>query len=107
MDGRTHILLRSLGNEMRLAVLTEIVAAGAISHRQLLERLGIGKVALSKALGDLTDLGWVVRPATNREPWTLRVGAETRTFLVGAAELAAAVAESQARADRSLAERLR
>jgi DNA-binding transcriptional ArsR family regulator len=107
MEGRTYQLLRGLGNEARLAVLGEVVASGSLTHRELLTRTRLGKVALSKALSELTDLGLVLRPSSNREPWTVRFPAETRAMLIAAAYLAALTSEAQARADRELADRLR
>ena len=102
MEGRTYQLLKVLGNETRLCVLAEVVASETITHRELLTQTGLGKVALSKALSDLVNFGLLVRPASNRHPWTARFPHEARALLVAAAELAAHTAAAQAEADRRL-----
>jgi hypothetical protein len=108
VPGRTPSLLKSLGNPQRIGVLAELLTTPTATHAALLERLpGVSRATLSKTLGELEDLGLVMRPGSNRGVWRLRFPDESRELIVAAAALSEALGRAAADADRALSERLR
>jgi DNA-binding transcriptional ArsR family regulator len=101
---RTSTLLRALGHEHRLLVLAELADGSGATRAQLVERLKIPGVAVSKALTDLERLGLLERPASNRGLWHCATREPTCALLAAAARQAIAMGAPQD-ADRALADR--
>jgi DNA-binding transcriptional ArsR family regulator len=106
VSGRTAPILRGLGNERRLSVLSLVAQSqDGLTHAELLKPSGLARPTLSNTLGDLESLGLIARPVSNRGAWRCVNTAATRRFLAAAAPLAVDISIGALAEDRELADR--